>query len=599
MSDESKTTGGAGSETALGQDGAGERETAPESANAPANGMDAAGDGKSAQSDGDAESDEKGKRPWSPNRVRKVRSKKSYDREKMDGLMGKGKKIYRGELDPRKDERKKKPRSISRSEEKLMAKAEALAEKDPLLAATRAPKLTDFRDQFEPCKASPGRLGALYATQQVRRRNAFAQEVIESTIDRSQLSDKDRAFATLLTLGVVSTLGALDDVINRCLASPSDIKPDVRDALRISTYEVIYLRKEPHAAVDQGVELVRAVAPSAAGLGNAVLHRVLKAADIFPFDDPTKSMQALALTNAFPTWMARRLIEDMGSKAAIELMRASNAAAPLFIHVNSLQATDEEIVSMFEEVGTEVEPASAGGVEVPGCYRVENARKLNDGRIKRLFQQGKILVSDAAAQAVALAVLEGGKPESILEVGSGRGTKTIMLQSNANRKFGEQLTLTAMDTHAFKSDLLRSRAQDYGVDIADIVTGNATRLDSVMPNRTFSTIFIDAPCSGLGTLRRHHEVRWRITPEQIDDLADTGLALLKSAAGHVDVGGSIVYSTCTVIYAENNGVVKAFLESEEGKGYQLAPLFGKACFTSTLTMGSPDAHFAAKFVRVR
>ena len=550
---------------------------------------------------GTVESDERkaSERPrsWTPNKERRVKSKKAYDQQKMDHLVSDDKPIYRGELDPRKKDPDKRPRSISRSEEKVMQKAEKLAAAEGRGREREQVVITDFRDQYEQCKASPGRLGALYATQRVRRRNAYAQEVIEATIDRSKLTVQDRAFATLLTLGVVSTVGALDDIINRAIASPRDIKPDVRDALRISTYEIMYLRKAPHAAVDQGVELVRAVAPSAAGLGNAVLHRILAMADVFPFADPSKDLDALALKYAFPTWMAKQFIEDMGASAAVELMRCSNDPAPLFVHVNALKATDEEIVALFEEVGVELVAAEAGGIACEGCYRVSSPRALVDGRIRRLFNQGKILVSDAAAQAVASCVIEDGMPDSLLEVGAGRGTKTILLQSLCQRRFGDQMNLTSMDSHSFKSNLLEERANDYGVRIADVVTGNATRLDAVMPGRMFSSIFIDAPCSGLGTLRRHQEIRWRITPEQIGELSETGLALLKSAASHVEVGGTIVYSTCTVTYAENNGVVKAFLESDEGSNFALAPINGKAAFSSQLTSGSPDAHFAVKFVR--
>jgi len=543
-----------------------------------------------------AEGDQR--RSWVPNRKQKPRtSKKEFDRKKMENLVDTEKPVYKGELDPRKKDPDRKPRSVSRSEEKVRAKAERLADNDPNLAARKAVKITDFRDQYERCEASPGRLGALYATQQVRRRQAYAQEVIEATIDQSTLSSQDRAFATLLTLGVVSSLGALDDVINRCLASPRDIKPDVRDALRISTYEVIYLRKAPHAAVDQGVELVRAVAPSASGLANAVLHRILTASESFPFGDPAKNIEALALTYAFPTWLARRLIEDMGAQAAVDFMRASNDPAPLFIHVNALKAEDDEVISLFEEAGAKPEGASAGGIQPDGCYLVPNSRVLTDGRIRRLFSQGKVLVSDAAAQAVAACVLEMGKPASLLEVGAGRGTKTIMLQSDAQRMFGSQIALTSMDSHAFKTDLLRERAAEYGAELFDVVTGNATRLDAVMPDRQFDLVFIDAPCSGLGTLRRHQDIRWRIDEEKIEALADTGLDLLKSAAGHVAPGGFIVYATCTVTYAENNGVVKRFLESPEGSGFALAPIHGKACFSTQLTPGSPDAHFAARFVR--
>lgn len=548
------------------------------------------------------ESGESRKRKWVPNRKRtNVKSKKSFDQKKVATLVEGSKTIYRGELDPRKKDPERKPRSISRSEQKVMEKAEALAEAEAeARGESRAKRLvtqSDFRNLYEECKASPGRLAALYATQQVRRRKAFAQEVIEASIDSSKLSVEDRAFATLLTLGVVSTSGALDNVINRALDDPDDIKPDVRDAMRISTYEIIYLKKAPHAALDQGVELVRAVAPSASRLGNAVLHRVLAMSESFPFGDPAKDIEAFSLLYAFPAWLAKQLVADLGPQAAAQLMKASNEPAPLFISVNSLQATDDEIIALFEEAGATLTPASSGGIDVEGCYLVSNPRILADGRISRLFNQGKILVSDASAQAVANCVIQGGKPETILEVGAGRGTKTILLQNAANRMYGSQLTLTSMDSHGFKVDMLRERAQTYGADINDLITGNATRLDNVLGDRRFDTVFIDAPCSGLGTLRRHHEIRWRLTHEQITDMAAIGLDLLKSAASHVNDGGSIVYSTCTITYDENNGVVKKFLESEEGRTFALSPINGKACFTSQLSEKSPDAHFAAKFVK--
>lgn len=546
----------------------------------------------------DEQKSEEARRAWVPNRQQKPKkTKKEFDRGKVESLIDDNKPVYKGELDPRKKDPDKKPRSISRSEEKLRAKAEKLAESDPSLTQEKTTRITDFREQYESCQASPGRLGALYATQQVRRRCAFAQEVIEATIDRSSLSKQDRAFATLLTLGVVSTWGSLDEVINRCLASPRDIQPNVRDAMRISTYEIIYMRKAPHAAVDQGVELVKAVAPAAAGLANAVLHRILTASETFPFDDPAKSIEALSLLYAFPQWLAKLLIQDMGTEAAINLMRASNDPAPLFVHVNALKATDEEVVSLLRDVGAEVEPEIVDDVRLEGCYRVSNSRVLADGRIKRLFNQGKILVSDAAAQSVVECVLDGKEPVTMLEIGAGRGTKTIMFQSAAQRKFGHQIALTSMDSHSFKTELLRNRISDYGVELSEIVTGNATRLDSVLPGKSYELVFIDAPCSGLGTLRRHQEIRWRLTPEHIEDLAQTGFEMLESASSHVVDGGSIVYSTCTVTYDETFGVVKRFLESDAGSVYSLAPIRGKACFSPQLASGTCDAHFAVRFVK--
>ncbi|MSA95524.1 antitermination protein NusB, partial [Gordonibacter urolithinfaciens] len=251
------------------------------------------------------------------------------------------------------------------------------------------------------------------------------------------------------------------------------------------------------------------------------------------------------------------------------------------------------------EAGADVRPVSIDGVEVPGCLQVAEPRALQDGRVRRLFSQGKLLVSDAASQLVAASVLPAHMPASFLEIGSGRGTKTILLQSGALRAYGSQMELVALDNHAFKTDLLRERAVEYGVHVADAVTGDATMLGAVLGRRRFDAVFIDAPCSGLGTLRRHPEIRWRLTEEHLGELAALGLSLLRSAAGQVARGGQLAYATCTVTHTENNAVVKRFLESPEGADFELAPIAGKACVATRLAPGTPDAHFAVRFARKR
>ncbi len=528
---------------------------------------------------------------WTPNRERKVRSKKWYDQKRMENMLDEEVPVYNGELDPRKKDENGKPIS-RRSSSMRAAGSDGLGER-----YTRTDEATDFRSRYNPCDASPARMAALAVTQEVRKRNAYAQSLIETMIDNSRLSAQDRSFATLLVLGVVSTWGTLDDIINRALDNPRDIKPDVRDAMRISTYEIFMLKKAPHAALDQGVELVRAVAPSAAGLGNAVLHRVLAMQPEFPFGDPKTDLDALARYYAFPTWLAKELIGDLGAQNASALMAAAAEPAPIYISVNRLKATDEEIIDTFAALNCTLEPAESGGIVPLGCYHVNKPRALADGRIRNLFSEGKIIASDASSQAIVYCTLESGFPESILEIGAGRGTKTIMLQSAAQRLYGRQLNLTCMDSRDFKGDILKKRAESYNAKVSEIITGNAARLERHIGDRTSSRIFIDAPCSGFGTLRRHQEIRWRATPEGITDLAEKGLAILRSAAKHVADGGDIVYSTCTVTRAENLDVAKQFLESEEGAAFSLGKIGGKACFSSIAAPGAPDAHFAVRFMR--
>lgn len=446
--------------------------------------------------------------------------------------------------------------------------------------------------------ASPARQAALRVTSIIRERDAFAQELIHKYIDSSRMSREDRAFATRLTLGVVSSYGTLDDVINRCLDRVSDINDDVRDALRISTYEIIFLKKEPHAAVSQGVELVKTIAPKASGLANAVLRRIADKAHKFPFGDPRTDIEAFARLHAFPEWLAKRALLDLGPEATRDYLAGSNEPAPLFVAINAAKADESEVVETIVAAHGDPVAVSVNGEDIPGCYCLSEGRVLFDGRVRHMIQTGQLLVSDASSQQIARLVLTEEKPASLLEVGAGRGTKTVLIQSDAQRRYGSQIDeYVTVDNLEFKTNITAERAEEYGIHVSESITGDATVLDDVVGERAFDVVFIDAPCSGLGTLRRHPEIRWRLNPEKIDEFAKTGLALLKSASTHVTPGGSIVFSTCTITRAENIDVVKAFLASDEGASFSLAPIGGAPCFNPALKPGSPDAHFAVRLVK--
>lgn len=149
-------------------------------------------------------------------------------------------------------------------------------------------------------KVSKARYAALNAIRDIRKNKAFARDVLNKTLCEHVLSMQDKAFAAKITLGVTQTLGTLDDAIYRCVKSPDDIKNKVMDCLRISTYEILYLEKEAHAAVDQGVELVKLVEPRARGLANLVLRRICKLKESFPFGDPDTDTEAFARLYAIP-----------------------------------------------------------------------------------------------------------------------------------------------------------------------------------------------------------------------------------------------------------------------------------------------------------
>ncbi|MBP5313612.1 MAG: antitermination protein NusB [Eggerthellaceae bacterium] len=445
---------------------------------------------------------------------------------------------------------------------------------------------------------SPAREMALFCTRIIRERDAYASDIIDANIDTSSMSREDRAFATRLILGVVSCVGTLDEVIDRCMNSASDADENVRDVLRISTYEILYLNKDAHAAVDQGVRLVRTFNPNATGFVNAILRRIVKAKEEFPFGNPYTDKEAFARFYAFPQWLSDMVIEELGEVDAGYFMKESNEPAPLFVALNTIKSDIGSFEKTLIKIHAPYSAVEIDGRQIANCAKLDNSRILQDPALSKMLKSGQLLVADAASQAVVQNIMPIDEPKSFLEIGAGRATKTILIQSFANEYYGRQIArYCTLDNLGFKSEIIKKRVVQYGVHVDDVLTGDATDLSAAVNDEKFDMVFIDAPCSGLGTLRRHPEIRWRIKPSAIDELANTGLLMLKSASHHVKDGGYLGYATCTITSKENTCVVKAFLDSDEGKGFRLDAVEGKGCFATKLYPGSPDAHFAVRFVK--
>ena len=398
--------------------------------------------------------------------------------------------------------------------------------------------------------------GVLRAT---REREGYVREIFDARkaelAGRGQAPDaRELDFARAICIGVTACLGTLDELIDRNLDSPRDVKPKLRDALRISAWEMLFSRREDYAVVDQGVELARFVAPRAAGLANAVLRKMARDAKGFPWGDVAADMAALSRAGGMPEWLTRRLADAYGLEDARAMLAALLEAAPVYT------------------------------VSAPRGH----------------------IASDLAAQHVAGLVPLSG---SVLEVGAGRGTKTALMQLRSLDERGRGADIHALDVHAFKGELLHGRLVGLGLPDVETHVGDGRRLDEVggLPS-LFDAVLVDAPCSGTGTFRRHPEGRWRLAPEDVDSLVSLQGALLASAAGRVACGGTLLYSTCSVLPAENEGVVRAFLVGAAGATFTRMPLpgdfaepnwrtTGEGAFQSLPAAGRSDGHFAAAFTR--
>ncbi len=226
-------------------------------------------------------------------------------------------------------------------------------------------------------------------------------------------------------------------------------------------------------------------------------------------------------------------------------MAANNEPAPLFVAVNPFVASATEAHAALESDGADPQPCA-----LAGCIRAGDPAAAVHGRA---LADGLVFATDAAAQLVA-SLVTARPSQRILEIGAGRGTKTVLIQAAAVAA-GGPARLYTVDLHEFKTRLLMERLARYGVPGVSALTGDATDLATVkgLPaEASVDAVLIDAPCSGLGTLRRHPEKRWRVTPVEIDELAALGSRAPREASRLVRPGGFVVYSTCTLANAEND-----------------------------------------------
>lgn len=453
-----------------------------------------------------------------------------------------------------------------------------------------------------PVKPATARDVARAVLTAVRRRGAWAGALITDAVARSGLDDRDGAFATRLVYGVVSAEGTLDEALDRHLSRPGRVHPAVRDVLRIAAYELLFARTPPRAAVHEAVGVIRGIQPSATGMANAVLRRLSDEARSFPWGDPATDTAALARATGHPVWLAQRLIADLGATRARQMLFASLEPAPTYLAHNPFSGSFESLVDELTAAGAE--PALCA---VPGCVRagVPRAALRSDA-----LARGACIPIDAAAQVVA--TLAAPQPGAhAIDCAAGRGGKTLLMQAGALRS-GGVARVTAADVSARKVETMTARMTRLGVPGVHGVVADLTEepaIGRLGGPASADVVLLDAPCSNLGTLRRHPERIWRVTPHDLDSLAELGGKMLDVASRLVRPGGFVVYSTCTVTRRENADVIEGFLARDAGAAFTIRPVgeclpeewrhwvAPEGWVQSVPAIDGPDGHFAAVLVR--
>jgi 16S rRNA (cytosine967-C5)-methyltransferase len=393
------------------------------------------------------------------------------------------------------------------------------------------------------------------------------------------LDERDRGFLHELVLGTLRRRGWLDHALGGLSSRPIDrLTPGVLDALRLGAYQLLYLRVAEHAAVSESVELARGAEPRSAGFANAVLRRLQREGPS-PAPDPIADpLGWLTSAGSLPRWLAERWCGHLGPEAAIARARSILDAPPTYFRVNP-------------RVSDAPARVAAAGVEsretaVPG------ALERVDGRLGPLAAAGVVYVQDAGSQMVAHLAARHGL---VLDACAAPGGKALLM-ADLGGPAARVIAAEASRRRLATLSRLRSR---WGATNVSLLAADALRPPFAA---AFDSVLLDAPCSGLGTLARNPDARWRLAPADVERHAARQRALLESVATLVRPGGRLVYATCSIEPEENEGVVTPFLERHSEFASEGLPPWAEPFRVNGFVRIDPvrhpvDAFFAARLRR--
>jgi 16S rRNA (cytosine967-C5)-methyltransferase len=404
--------------------------------------------------------------------------------------------------------------------------------------------------------SSPGldvRRTALDILNKVGQSSQTLDAAMQTVFDQTEMwSRRDRALLNALVYGVLRWRGRLDYIINDLSKIRlTRIDPDVLSILRIGLFQIAYLSRIPSAAaVNTSVELVKSTsAPWVAGYVNAVLRNAAKNYQDVVFPDPQKApTESLATRKSFPQWLIRRWLEKNDIEKIKALCNAINDIPAITLRTNTLLTSRDALIRALKKETEEI---------IPTPYAPEGVSIVNPLRpIPEWdsFQKGWFQVQDEAAQLVTL-LLNPRPGEAILDACAGLGGKT----GHIAQQMKNSGTIVALDSNAEKLKQLHAQMQRLEVSIVSTRRHDLNVPPEKTARGTFDRILLDAPCSGLGVLRRNPDAKWNLSEKQLQRHGNRQLVFLNNLAHLVKPSGILVYAVCSNEQEENEDVVKEFL----------------------------------------
>ncbi len=400
---------------------------------------------------------------------------------------------------------------------------------------------------------------AFLALKDADRKGTYADVALDRQLAKSTLKPRDRGLATELVYGCVRGARSLDAILDRFAKKPAQQQPpDLRILFHLGFYQLVFLdRISDAAAVDTTVKLAKANRMTGlSGVLNGVLRQYLRHRDktpakkSFPEDIlPEDPVLRLGIRYSYPDWIVKTWIDRLGFEEAEQLCQWFNTPPSVHLRINPLKTTLETVELVLQEAGANVERIPF----IPQGLKLQSA-----GKIEALpgYAEGWWTVQDSSAQLVTY-LLEPQPGEVIVDACAAPGGKTTHIAELMQ----DTGTIWAIDRTPSRLKKVRQNCDRLQLKSVKILEGDSREQSQF--NGSVDRVLLDAPCSGLGTLHRRADLRWRQTPENAIELARLQRQLLDACASWVKPGGVLVYATCTVNEIENEGVVQAFLDSHD------------------------------------
>lgn len=380
-------------------------------------------------------------------------------------------------------------------------------------------------------------------------KGAFADVALERNIGKFSLAPADRRLATELIYGTVRRQRTLDALIDQFGKRRVDQQPaDLRRILHIGFYQLRYLDHVPaHAVVDTTVQLAKqARLGKLSGVVNGMLRQYLRLQnDRDPLTLPTDNLQSLGVLHSYPNWIIQAWQELLPAPEVAELCKWFNQTPKIDLRVNRLRASVNQVVTALTAHGLKVQPG-----HTPDAIRIVGPT----GNVRQLpgYDEGWWMVQDSSAQLVSY-LMDPQPGETVIDACAAPGGKTTHLAE----LMGDTGRVLGCDRTSSRLNKIRQNAKRLQLTTIETVTGDSREHPKF--KGIADRVLLDVPCSGLGTLHRHADARWRQTPEAIAGLTTLQRELLEAAVDWVKPNGVLVYSTCTLHPDENQTLIQNFL----------------------------------------